>query len=103
MLISVNVGKFARKREPALEKSWTIHLKHFANYLKLERSLSDNSIEAYVHDVTLLHQFVELQKLEIGPMKISAKHLQTFLHYINELGMSAHSQARILSGVKGFF
>lgn len=103
MLISVNVGKLARKREPALEKSWTIHLKHFANYLKLERSLSDNSIEAYVHDVTLLHQFVELQKMEISPMKMTAKHLQTFLHYINELGMSAHSQARILSGVKGFF
>jgi len=103
MLISVNVGKFARKRELALEKSWTIHLKHFANYLKLERSLSDNSIEAYVHDVTLLYQFVELQKMEISPQKITAKQLQTFLHYISEMGMSAHSQARILSGVKGFF
>lgn len=86
-----------------MEKSWPIHIKHFANYLKLERSLSQNSIEAYVHDVTLLHQFMDIRMSDVSPLKITAKHLHDFLQYINELGMSAHSQARILSGIKAFY
>jgi integrase/recombinase XerD len=82
---------------------WEIHIKHFAHYLKLERSLSANSISAYVHDVELLRQFVELKKVKATPLTLSSKQLQLFIHYINELGMSAYSQARILSGVKGFY
>lgn len=82
---------------------WELNIKHFSNYLKLERSLSDNSIEAYVHDVELLHQFVKLKHTQLSAVKVTAKHLQEFLEYLNELGMSAHSQARILSGIKGFF
>lgn len=82
---------------------WDIHIKHFGNYLKLERSLSDNSVAAYVHDVELLKQFVELKKVKATPLTLTTRHLQRFLHYINELGMSAYSQARILSGIKGFY
>ena len=82
---------------------WELNIKHFSDYLKLERSLSDNSIEAYVHDVELLHQFVLLKHSQVSPLKVTSKHLQGFLQYINELGMSAHSQARILSGIKGFY
>jgi integrase/recombinase XerD len=50
-----------------------------------------------------LQQFVEVSGLKTSPLKISTKELQKFIHYINELGMSAHSQARILSGLKAFF
>lgn len=82
---------------------WESHIKHFSNYLKLERSLSANSIEAYVRDMEKLQQFMEMKHKGIGPLKVSAKHLQDFLGYINELGMSAHSQARILSGIKAFY
>ncbi len=82
---------------------WDIHIKHFGHYLKLERSLSENSIAAYVHDVELLKQFVELKKVKTTPLTVTAKHLQAFLQYVNELGMSAYSQARILSGIKGFY
>lgn len=82
---------------------WDLHIKHFSHYLKLERSLSDNSIMAYVHDVELLKQFIELKKLKITALTVSTKHLQSFIQYINELGMSAYSQARILSGIKGFY
>ncbi|HEX6892400.1 MAG TPA: site-specific tyrosine recombinase XerD [Chryseolinea sp.] len=82
---------------------WEIQIKHFGHYLKIERSLSPNSIEAYLHDVDLLHQFVKLSYPKLSPLKVAPDHLRSFLEYINALGMSAHSQARILSGLKGFF
>lgn len=82
---------------------WDVHIKQFVNYLKIERSLSDNSIEAYLHDVTLLKQFVSLKEQSLSPLRVTRQHLQQFLEYINELGMSAYSQARIISGVKAFY
>jgi len=83
--------------------NWDMDIKTFGQYLKLERSLSANSIEAYVHDVELLRQFMSLTYPDISPVNVTTKHLQGFLQHINELGLSAHSQARILSGLKGFF
>ena len=83
--------------------SWSLYIKEFGNYLKLERSLSTNSIEAYVHDVSLLEQYINLSALPVSPLSITSKHLQGFLQHINELGMSAYSQARILSGLKSFY
>lgn len=83
--------------------NWSSYIKQFENYLKLERSLSQNSVDAYVRDVEKLDQFIEIKKLYISPLKITSKHLQSFLEYINELGMSSYSQARILSGLKAFY
>src|SRR5688572_30955096 len=82
---------------------WEQHIKHYSNFLKLERSLSPNSLEAYVHDVELLFQFMKMKHALVTAANVTSKHLQEFLQYINELGMSAHSQARILSGIKGFY
>jgi integrase/recombinase XerD len=86
-----------------IDLNWDLNIKSFRNYLKLERSLSANSIDAYIHDVELLKQFMELNHSDISPLKVTAKHLQGLLQYINELGMSAYSQARILSGIKAFY
>ena len=83
--------------------NWSSYIKQFSNYLKLERSLAGNSIEAYVRDVEKLNQFLEMKHPTLSPMKVTLKHLQEFIEYINELGMSAYSQARILSGIKGFY
>jgi integrase/recombinase XerD len=83
--------------------NWELNIKQFTNYLKLERSLSANSIEAYLHDVSLLYQHVLLNNPKMSPLNVKAKNLADFLQYINELGMSAHSQARILSGIKAFY
>jgi integrase/recombinase XerD len=82
---------------------WEQRIKDFTHYLKLERSLSDNSVEGYVSDVLKLRQFAELRHSGITLDEVNPKHLREFLEYINELGMSAHSQARILSGIKSFF
>lgn len=82
---------------------WETYIRGFGHYLKLERSLSDNSVEGYLRDVQKLSQFVELKYKDCGVTKISPKIIREFLEYITGLGMSAHSQARILSGLKSFF
>ncbi|HMJ71295.1 MAG TPA: site-specific tyrosine recombinase XerD [Cyclobacteriaceae bacterium] len=83
--------------------NWNSYIKQFSNYLKLERSLSENSIQAYTRDVEKLNQFMEMSHPSVSPLKVTARQLQGFIEYVNELGMSAHSQARILSGIKSFF
>lgn len=83
--------------------AWEIYIQEYENYLKLERSLSENSVEAYVHDVVKLKQFLEISNREISALQVAAVDLQQFIEYLNELGMSAHSQARIISGLKSFY
>lgn len=83
--------------------NWSSYIKQFSNYLKLERSLSQNSIDAYTRDVEKLNQFMDMTHPSVSPLKTTSKQLQSFIEYINELGMSAHSQARILSGLKAFY
>jgi integrase/recombinase XerD len=80
-----------------------LHIAGFKSYLKLERSLSPNSVEAYVHDIVLFDRFLQAQKLEISIPAIKLSHLQDFLKWINEIGLGSRSQARIISGLKGFF
>ena len=86
-----------------LQMNWKIYIQGFKSFLALEKSLSNNSIEAYLHDVDKFVQFLEYKKYNFGPKEIELKHLQDFLKWINQLGMSAGSQARIISGVKGFY
>jgi integrase/recombinase XerD len=83
--------------------SWLGYIKGFKSYLKLEKSLSENSVEAYMHDITMLDQFLGIQNSKITPAETKLSHLQEFIAWINELGMSAASQARIISGIKAFF
>jgi len=83
--------------------NWQTYIKGFGSFLKLEKSLSGNSIEAYIHDVEKLTQFLDFTKTDISPEKIEPRHLQDFLKWINELGMSAATQSRVLSGIRGFY
>lgn len=82
---------------------WQSYIKQFKNYLRLERSLSGNSVDAYVRDVEKLEEFVGLAKIDLPPVRIAEEHLTAFLRYLSELGMAAHSQARMLSGIKAFY
>lgn len=72
-------------------------------YLQLERSLSDNSIDAYLHDVHLLDQFLAIQYPELDIDQIRLSHLKEFISYLHELHLAVGSQARIVSGLKSFF
>ncbi len=82
---------------------WQSYINAFRNYLKLERSLAENSVEAYLHDAEKLHEFILLTDPALSPMQVTEKQLVNFLKYLGELGLAAHSQARILSGLKSFF
>ena len=83
--------------------SWDQYINQFKHYLKLERSLSENSVEAYLRDVVKLKQFVENHNVPITPLDITPAHLADFLEAINAMGLSAHSQSRIISGLKAFY
>jgi integrase/recombinase XerD len=82
---------------------WKPSIRFFSAYLKLERSLSGNSIEAYKNDVEKLASFQSMQSSPKRPAEITASDLQHFLAYIHEIGLNATSQARIISGLRAFF
>lgn len=82
---------------------WDISIKNFIDFLRLERSLSANSINAYYNDIKKLEEFLELKKLNISPKQINDEHLQNFIYWLNELGLCSASQSRIISGIKSFF
>lgn len=82
---------------------WDAYKKNFKAYLQLERSLSDNSVEAYIRDIDKLTQYLQEVSLLKSPDAIELKDLQHFLKWITEIGMTATSQARIISGIKAFY
>ncbi|MBS1658293.1 MAG: site-specific tyrosine recombinase XerD [Bacteroidetes bacterium] len=82
---------------------WNSTIRGFSAYLKLERSLSANTLDGYLHDVKLLQQFLELRLQNKSADAVTLNDLQEFLAFIEESGMSDYSQARILSGVRSFF
>ena len=82
---------------------WQSGLTGFKSYLRLERSLSTNTVEAYMLDVEKLNQFF-ISKSEAKELKtITSNDLKDFLVWVNELGMLPPTQARVLSGLKAFF
>lgn len=83
--------------------SWNTFTKQFKAFLKLERSLADNSIEAYMADIAKLQNFLELKERDLTPTKVQQTDLVDFIEFLNELGMSPYSQARIISGIKAFY
>jgi integrase/recombinase XerD len=82
---------------------WEPYKKGFKAYLQLEKSLSDNSVEAYLHDIEKLTAYLEVSKTLKTPQQIELKDLEKFVQWIMELGMTAGSQSRIISGLRSFF
>jgi integrase/recombinase XerD len=82
---------------------WDSYKKGFKAYLQLEKSLSDNSVEAYLRDIDKLTQYLQEADTMKTPASIELTDLQRFLKWIGELGMTASSQARIISGIKSFY
>lgn len=82
---------------------WQNYINGFKGYLKLEKSLANNSIEAYCRDIDKFSQYLELSQKNISPEQATLSDLKEFIHWINVIGLSAKSQARLISGIKAFF
>ena len=82
---------------------WNSSIKGFAAYLQLERSLSPNSVEAYLRDVQKLTGYLELQGKAVAPEEVVLEDLQGFIRYLAEFGLEPASQARLISAIKGFY
>jgi integrase/recombinase XerD len=82
---------------------WVAEKRGFKAWLQLEKSLSDHSVEAYLRDLEKLTQFLSIQQHAANIENIRLHYLQEFLKWIGALGMTASSQARIISGIRSFF
>ena len=83
--------------------NWPTARTAFHHYLLLERAMSEHTLEAYGHDVEMFVQYLELEGLDLQPLQVRQADLERFIHRINDLGLSAASQARILSGLRAFY
>tara|TARA_B100002052_G_scaffold95727_1_gene88390 strand:- start:348 stop:1247 length:900 start_codon:yes stop_codon:yes gene_type:complete len=83
---------------------WEHEIIEFKNYLKLERSLSDNSVSAYLNDINKLVSFIKRKNLgEIKYSDVNSILINDFIEEIYNSGISTYSQARTISGLKSFF
>jgi integrase/recombinase XerD len=82
---------------------WESYKKGYKAYLQLERSLSDNSVEAYLRDLEKLTQHLQAIDNLKKPSEIVLKDLQQFIQRVAQLGINSASQARIISGLRSFF
>jgi integrase/recombinase XerD len=81
---------------------WEAYKKGFKAWLQLEKSLADNSVEAYLHDIDMLTSFLTTTPVNT-PEKVTLKELEQFVKSVAELGMTPSSQARIISGLRSFY
>ena len=83
---------------------WDYEVNEFKNYLKLERSLSNNSIDAYLLDIRKLTSFIlENYNTSLSIENINVSIIESFIKYLFKSESSTYSQARIVSGLKSFF
>ncbi len=83
--------------------NWPAALNSFRDYLLLERSLSANSVEAYLNDVRKFVRYLEIEKQEIPPLAVKQDDLEKFILWVNRLGLEASSQSRLISGLRAFY
>jgi integrase/recombinase XerD len=82
---------------------WEGYKKGFKAYLQLEKSLLDNTVQAYMQDIEKLTQYLTLNDPSLTPARLQLSDLEKFVKWISELGMTPASQSRIISGLKNFY
>jgi len=80
-----------------------MYIQSFKAYLQLEKSLSGHSVQAYLDDVGKFMQYCEIENIGFEPKSIQLHHLTGFISWLHDMGLSATSQARIISGIRAFF
>jgi integrase/recombinase XerD len=81
--------------------AWSRYITEFVSYLKIEKGLSNNSVLAYKNDTNKLKNYCEDNNLSVK--EVQYEHLKNFVTELYDLGLSARSQARIISGIKQYF
>ncbi len=82
---------------------WKSAVNGFKQYIRLEKSLSENTCHAYIHDVALLQKFLDDKGYKVAPEEVRLKHLQEFLGSVKDWMLGARSQSRIISGIRMFY
>jgi len=82
--------------------NWNRYIKDYQSYLKIERGLSKNTIENYSFDIERLCLFLETNRIDVSPVKITDETIQEFIYTVSK-ELNPRSQARIISGLKSFF
>lgn len=83
--------------------NWSEKITDFSNFLKFEKSFSDNTLDAYVRDIKKLESFAITDLGEISPQNISYENLQEYIYQLSKNKISERSQARGISSIKAFF
>jgi integrase/recombinase XerD len=83
--------------------SWNASFKNFENYLRLEKSLSENSIEAYLNDIKKLEEFITETGKDLSPVSLTYTDLKEFISWYGSNNQNARTQSRVLSGIRAFF
>ena len=82
---------------------WEPYKKGFKAWLQLEKSLAENSVEAYLRDIDKLTDYLQATKKLVTPQELELKDLEKFVQWVSELGMTVTSQSRIISGLRSFY
>lgn len=92
-----------KDREVNMSLTWKQSFRNFETYLRLEKSLSDNSIEAYLSDVFKLEKYFNEAGFDISPVSVSYQDLKAFLAWYGNNNNNTRTQSRVLSGIRAFF
>lgn len=82
---------------------WEPYKKGFKAWLQLEKSLADNSVEAYLRDIDKLTDYLQATNKMVTPEELQLNDLEKFVQWVSELGMTITSQSRIISGLRSFY
>lgn len=83
-------------------KKWEDTARRYRTYIKLEKRLSENTVESYMRDLSQFAHFI-LRQFDLPPRKVEAYMIERYLSWLFDTGKQKASQARILSGIKSFF
>lgn len=82
---------------------WKSTINGFLTYLRLEKSLSYNSVQAYRHDVRMLESFITGKHPGGGPGDLTSAHVEQFVAWMNKGTVRPRTQARVLSGIRAYY
>src|SRR4030043_1897061 len=87
----------------SMSLTWKQSFKNFENYLRLEKSLSENSIEAYLNDIRKLEEFTVESGKDLAPSSVTYSDLKDFINWFRSGNKNARTQAKVLSGIRAFY